>query len=372
MQKQHVTTILPASVNSSVFTSGIRVNWPRVILIRTYLKNLASFSSLRPSDAFIFSTKCAAVESRKLMKWPWFQQIHMITITARWEKPKVRLLTLKRRIKTFWLAPSFWLKNSVASINDKEELNATDESFDILGFDQEEKNAIYRITAGLMHGGNMKFKQKPREEQAEPDGLEAAELAGFMLGMGGAEYCKERFKSLLSRFLFYLIFLKKFCFVLTYLNVEKGPLSAKSKSWIRICNQGSDCRSSTLCFESHLQGLLWTSFQLACYRKNLISLSTVLLARFLFFHELLVIYEFMVMILNFFESRQPCLVYKLTSFFLYWYSRYCRIRNFWIQHFRAALYQLHKRKTSAIFQPPYVCFRAGRIQERRFLKLYKG
>merc|ERR1712130_545358 len=78
----------------------------------------------------------------------------------------------------------------VASICDKEELDATDESFDILGFDQEEKNAIYRITAGIMHGGNMKFKNKPREEQAEPDGLEHAELAGFMWGLGGAEYTK--------------------------------------------------------------------------------------------------------------------------------------------------------------------------------------
>ena len=52
----------------------------------------------------------------------------------------------------------------MASINDVEELDATDGSFDILGFDQEEKNAIYRITAGLMHGGNMKFKQKVLEK----------------------------------------------------------------------------------------------------------------------------------------------------------------------------------------------------------------
>ena len=78
----------------------------------------------------------------------------------------------------------------VASLDDVEELAATDESFDILGFDGEEKNAIYRITAGIMHGGNMTFKQKPREEQAEADGLEAAELSGFMLGLGGAEYTK--------------------------------------------------------------------------------------------------------------------------------------------------------------------------------------
>ena len=31
---------------------------------------------------------------------------------------------------------------------------------------------------------------QPREEQAEPDGLEHAELAGFMLGMSGSDYTK--------------------------------------------------------------------------------------------------------------------------------------------------------------------------------------
>ena len=129
---------------------------------------------------------------------------------------KGQAFDLDLEVENFSNGSKFLNKNLVASINDKEELNATDESFDILGFDQEEKNAIYRITAGLMHGGNMKFKQKPREEQAEPDGLEAAELAGFMLGMGGAEYCKEIFKSSISRFLFPSYYFQKFCFFLTY------------------------------------------------------------------------------------------------------------------------------------------------------------
>ena len=51
-------------------------------------------------------------------------------------------------------------ETKVASIDDKEELDATDDSFNILGFSQDEKNAIYRITAGLMHSGNMTFKQR--------------------------------------------------------------------------------------------------------------------------------------------------------------------------------------------------------------------
>merc|ERR1711868_326396 len=78
----------------------------------------------------------------------------------------------------------------VKSIDDVEELDATDSSFDILGFNQDEKNSIYRITAGIMHSGNMIFKQKPREEQAENGEPELSEKAGFMLGMSGAEYVK--------------------------------------------------------------------------------------------------------------------------------------------------------------------------------------
>ena len=81
----------------------------------------------------------------------------------------------------------------VKSIDDKEELLATDDSFDVLGFSKDEKDAIYRITAGLMHSGNMEFKQKPREEQAENGNQELSDKAGYMLGISGAEYAKARF-----------------------------------------------------------------------------------------------------------------------------------------------------------------------------------
>ena len=90
---------------------------------------------------------------------------------------------------------------TVASIDDKEELDATDVSscfehtyilhfiftfwimcnislvftqtaIDILGFTNEDKVAIFKFTGAVLHHGNMKFKQKQREEQAEPDGNE--------------------------------------------------------------------------------------------------------------------------------------------------------------------------------------------------------
>ncbi|MBN3283264.1 MYSS protein, partial [Polyodon spathula] len=57
----------------------------------------------------------------------------------------------------------------VKSIDDAEELMATDEAIDILGFSAEEKLSLYKLTGSVMHFGNMKFKQKQREEQAEPD-----------------------------------------------------------------------------------------------------------------------------------------------------------------------------------------------------------
>ncbi|XP_026523363.1 myosin-1B-like isoform X8 [Notechis scutatus] len=79
---------------------------------------------------------------------------------------------------------------SVASINDQEELMATDSAIDILGFNSEEKTAIYKLTGAVMHYGNMKFKQKQREEQAEPDGTEVADKAAYLMNLNSADLLK--------------------------------------------------------------------------------------------------------------------------------------------------------------------------------------
>merc|ERR1711953_1253028 len=60
-------------------------------------------------------------------------------------------------------------KVTVASIDDNEELEYTDSAFDILGFATEEKWNCYKLTAAVMTMGEMKFKQKGRDEQCEPD-----------------------------------------------------------------------------------------------------------------------------------------------------------------------------------------------------------
>ncbi|XP_036384484.1 myosin heavy chain, fast skeletal muscle-like isoform X2 [Megalops cyprinoides] len=79
---------------------------------------------------------------------------------------------------------------TVASIDDKEELVATDTAIDILGFSAEEKMGIYKLTGAVIHHGNMKFKQKQREEQAEPDGTEVADKIGYLLGLNSADMLK--------------------------------------------------------------------------------------------------------------------------------------------------------------------------------------
>ncbi|XP_036613875.1 myosin-8 isoform X3 [Trichosurus vulpecula] len=79
---------------------------------------------------------------------------------------------------------------TVPSIDDQEELIATDSAIDILGFTSEEKVSIYKLTGAVMHYGNMKFKQKQREEQAEPDGTEVADKAAYLQNLNSADLLK--------------------------------------------------------------------------------------------------------------------------------------------------------------------------------------
>ncbi|XP_008297886.1 myosin-4-like [Stegastes partitus] len=79
---------------------------------------------------------------------------------------------------------------TVKSINDVEEFIATDTAIDILGFNAEEKVGIYKLTGAVMHHGNMKFKQKQREEQAEPDGTEEADKIAYLMGLNSADMLK--------------------------------------------------------------------------------------------------------------------------------------------------------------------------------------
>ena len=73
---------------------------------------------------------------------------------------------------------------SVESIDDKEDMQFADEAFDILGFNKEEKYNVYKLTASVMHLGEMKFKKKSaKDDQATADGTKAGEKVATLLGV---------------------------------------------------------------------------------------------------------------------------------------------------------------------------------------------
>merc|ERR1712029_793135 len=89
-------------------------------------------------------------------------------------------------------------KATVASIDDNEELEFTDSAFDIIGFSDEEKWNCYKLTAAVMSMGEIKFKQKGRDDQAEPDDMgfpsKVAELMGCNPDEMMKSYCKPKIK----------------------------------------------------------------------------------------------------------------------------------------------------------------------------------
>ena len=89
-------------------------------------------------------------------------------------------------------------KVNVESINDNEELEFTDNAFDILGFEFAEKWCAYRLTAAVMTLGEVHFKTKGRDDQAEPDEMEWPTKAATLLGVNTDEFlkafCKPKIK----------------------------------------------------------------------------------------------------------------------------------------------------------------------------------
>uniref|UniRef100_A0A8C2VCK6 Myosin heavy chain 15 n=1 Tax=Chinchilla lanigera TaxID=34839 RepID=A0A8C2VCK6_CHILA len=79
---------------------------------------------------------------------------------------------------------------AVDSLDDAEELLATEQAMDILGFLPEEKQACFKLIGAIMHFGNIKFKQKPREEKLEADGMESADKAASLMGINSSELVK--------------------------------------------------------------------------------------------------------------------------------------------------------------------------------------
>merc|ERR1719357_1077975 len=91
-------------------------------------------------------------------------------------------------------------KVTVPSIDDKEDMMFADEAYDILGFTSEEKYNIYKLTAVVMHMGNLPkdFVPVGKEEQAEikddTNAVKVADICGIDAEWMITYFCKPKLK----------------------------------------------------------------------------------------------------------------------------------------------------------------------------------
>merc|ERR1719179_82697 len=92
-------------------------------------------------------------------------------------------------------------KTTVASIDDNEELEYTEDAFNVLEFSEQEKFDCYMLTASVMTAGGIIYIQKGRDDQAELEKITPDTFAGKMATLCGVEaaplfkaFCKPRIK----------------------------------------------------------------------------------------------------------------------------------------------------------------------------------
>ncbi len=91
-------------------------------------------------------------------------------------------------------------KVTVDSIDDKEDMQFADEAYDILGFTNDEKYNVYKLTAVVMHMGNMTkdFVPVGKEEQAEikdeTNATKVADVCGIDKEWMITYFCKPKLK----------------------------------------------------------------------------------------------------------------------------------------------------------------------------------
>ena len=91
-------------------------------------------------------------------------------------------------------------KTTVESIDDREDMQFADEAYDILGFTNEEKYNVYKLTACVMHMGNMTkdFVPVGKEEQAEikndDTSIKIADICGIDVEWMITYFCKPKLK----------------------------------------------------------------------------------------------------------------------------------------------------------------------------------
>merc|ERR1712180_469618 len=92
-------------------------------------------------------------------------------------------------------------KTKVESIDDNEELEYTEDAFNVLGFSSEEKFDCYMLTAAVMTCGGIEFKTKGRDDQAERENIGPDSYPGKVAGALQIDafqmikaFCKPRIK----------------------------------------------------------------------------------------------------------------------------------------------------------------------------------
>merc|ERR1712073_239963 len=92
-------------------------------------------------------------------------------------------------------------KTTVSSIDDNEELEYTEDAFNVLGFSEQEKFDCYMLTAGVMTAGGIVYIQKGRDDQAELEKFTPDTFPGKVATLFGVDamqmikvFCKPRIK----------------------------------------------------------------------------------------------------------------------------------------------------------------------------------
>merc|ERR1712127_997693 len=79
---------------------------------------------------------------------------------------------------------------TIDRLDDAQEMKDTKKAFDILMFTQKQQMDLFKITSAVANWGNTKWKQRPREEQAEPESNEELAIVAQLLGIGEDDLTK--------------------------------------------------------------------------------------------------------------------------------------------------------------------------------------
>ena len=79
---------------------------------------------------------------------------------------------------------------TIDKVDDVQEMKDTKFAFDTLMFTQEQQTDLFKLTSGVANWGNQEWKQRPREEQAEPDGTEYLEIVAKVMGLNTDDLIK--------------------------------------------------------------------------------------------------------------------------------------------------------------------------------------